>query len=175
MVYQDIKQIGKEEMKRSSIWEGTCSARTTYKRVNLNIANFIECPRVHGVHLLADKVVDSTKDTNSTGRQSNQLPGEVASRVLLVSTEAQTGTDESCDGRIGKEDRVAGVSAEPTGLRLARLGLLLLVLALALLLLFGFALYPFSLGAGLHILLEEVGFHSLNMGPVDVDQGGRAL
>jgi hypothetical protein len=31
------------------------------------------------------------------------------------------------------------------------------------------------LGAGLHFLLEEVRFHGLHVGPVDVDQGGRAL
>jgi len=178
MVYQETKQLGKE-MKRPSIWEGTCSARTTCKRISLKSqTNITECPRVslQGLyHLLADKVVHSTKDTNSTGRKSNQLPGEVAPRVLLVSAEAQTGTDESRDSSISKENRVGGVSAETAGLCLAGLGLLLFVLALALLLLLGFALYPLGLSAGLHILLEEVGFHSLNVGSINVDQGGRAL
>jgi hypothetical protein len=31
MVYQNKKKLGKEGIKRPSIWEGTCFARTTYK------------------------------------------------------------------------------------------------------------------------------------------------
>lgn len=125
------------------------------------------------LYLLADEVVHGTKDSNSTGRETNQLPGEVAARVLLVGTEAEACTDQGCDSGIGNEDRVAGVSTEATALHLVGLGLLLfLVLAL---LLIGFPLYPLRLGGGLNILLKEVGLHSLHMGAINVDQRSCAL
>lgn len=126
-------------------------------------------------YLLANIVVHGTEDTNSTGGESNELPGEVATRMLLVSAEAQTGANQGCDGGVGEEDRVGSVVADTTGLRLAGLGLLLRFFALALLLLLGLALYPLGLGAGLHVLLEEVGFDSLDVRAVDVDQRSCAL
>jgi hypothetical protein len=41
--------------------------------------------------------------------------------------------------------------------------------------LLGFALKAFRLGGGLDLLVEEVGVNGLDVGRVDVDQGGRAL
>jgi hypothetical protein len=37
------------------------------------------------------------------------------------------------------------------------------------------ALDSFSLGGGLYLLVEEVGFYCLDVGRVNVDKGGRAL
>lgn len=125
-------------------------------------------------YLLADKVVHSTKDSDSTGRESDQLPGEVAPRVLLVGTKAEACADDGCDSGIGDKDRVAGVSTDATALRLLA-PCLLLFLVLTLLLLLGFAVYPLRLGGGLDIVLQEVGFHSLNMRAINVDQRGCAL
>ena len=134
-------------------------------RVSIDVAY----PRGSHYDLLAHEVVHSTEDTNSTGGKTNQLPREVAASVLLVSTEAQTGANDGCDSGVGKEDRVGGVAADTAGLGLAGIGLLLGLLSLALLLLLGLALQPLGLSAGLHILLEEVGFDSLDVGSVNVD------
>lgn len=125
-------------------------------------------------YLLADKVVHSAKDSDSTGRESDQLPGEVSPRVLLVGTKAETCADDGCDSGVGNEDRVAGVCTDATApCPLAPCFLLFLVLTLLLLL--GFAVYPLRLGGGLNIVLEEVGFHSLNMRAINVDQRSCAL
>lgn len=128
------------------------------------------------MHLLADEVVHRTKDANCTSRQSNELPGQPALRVLPISTEAETGSNESGDSSVGKKDGVAGVSTDAAGLSLAGLGLLLSILACALLLLlFGFALYPLSLSGSLDILLEELRLHRLHVRSVDIDQRSCAL
>lgn len=128
------------------------------------------------MHLLADKVVHGTKDANSTSRQSNELPGQLALCVLPISTEAETGTNKSRDSSVGKKDGVAGVSTDAAGLGLTGLGLLLGILVCALLLLlFGFALYTLSLSGSLDILLKELRLHRLHVGSVDVDQRGCAL
>lgn len=176
MVYQDIKQLVNIKRKRDE-------TPHIYLGGNLFCRNHLgdglaslpySSVQKYMQYLLADKVVHRTKDSNSTGGESDQLPGEVAPRVLLVGTEAEACADHGCDSGIGKEDRIAGISTDTTALHLVRLCLLLLFLVLGLVLL-GFALYPLRLGGGLDILLEEVGLHSLHMGTINVDQRGRAL
>lgn len=96
--------------------------------------------------------------------------------MLAISTKAQARTDQSSHHGVGDENGVIRVSRQATALRLAGLGLLGRLLARTLsLFLLGFALEAFRLGGGLDLLVEEVGVNGLDVGRVDVDQGGCAL
>lgn len=96
--------------------------------------------------------------------------------MLAISTKAQARTNQSSHHGVGDKDRVICVGRQTTALGLAGLGLLrgLLLHTLGLFLL-GLALEAFSLGGSLDLLVEEIRVHGLDVGRVDVDQGGRAL
>lgn len=133
----------------------------------------------HGLkkgHLLAHKVIHHAKGTNSTRPQSNHLPRQLALDMLAISTKAQARTDKSSHHSVGNKDRVIRVGSQTTALSLAGLGLLrrLLLHTLGLFLL-GLTLETLSLSGGLDFLVEEIRVNGLDVGRVDVDQGGRAL
>jgi hypothetical protein len=96
--------------------------------------------------------------------------------MLAISTEAQARADKSSHDGIRDEDRVIRVSHQATALGLAGLGLLrrLLLRTLGHCVL-GLALKTLRLGGRLDLLVEEVRVDGLDVGRVDVDQGGRAL
>ena len=127
-------------------------------------------------HSLADKVVNDTERAHGTGPQSDGLPGELALRVLVVGTEAQTSTDQGVQHSISDIDGVVRVGTETIALGLASLDLLVGRLLGALLLLLGsLPLEALRLSGGLHLLVKEVGIDRSNVRGVDVDQRGRAL
>ena len=97
--------------------------------------------------------------------------------MLAISTKAQTRTNESRQQGVGDENRVIRVGGQAAALGLAGLGLLrrLLGCPLGLFLLGGFALESLSLGRVLDLLVEEVRVDGLDVGCVDVDQGGGAF
>lgn len=83
--YIKIKQLSKAEIKRHLF--GRELVLQEPSACGLALTLHIVQGMVH-FYSLAHKVVHGTKDTNSTGGQSNEFPGEVASRVLLVRTDA---------------------------------------------------------------------------------------
>lgn len=97
--------------------------------------------------------------------------------MLAISTKAQTRTNEGRQHGVGDEDRVVRVGVQAAALGLAGFDLLrrLLACPLGLFLLGGFALESLSLGGGLDLLVEEVRVDGLDVGCVDVDQGGGAF
>lgn len=96
--------------------------------------------------------------------------------MLPVCSIPQTSASQGQKHSISEVDRVVRVAADRTSLRLG----FSLSLALRLPFFVGFpllffSLYPLSLGGGLHVLLQEIGIHGLDMWRIDVDQGSGAL
>lgn len=125
---------------------------------------------------LANKVIHSSKCTNSTRCKTNKFPRELSIKMLPIRTKAQTSTNKSQKNRITDVDRVTRVGSKTTALRLARLGLLRLLFTdtLALFLL-GFTLKTFGLGGGFHILFQKFRIHSLHVRGIDVNERSGAF
>lgn len=96
--------------------------------------------------------------------------------MLAISTKAQTRTNKSRQQGVGDENGVIRVVTQAAALGLAGLDLLRRLPACPLgLSLSGFALESLSLGGGLDLLVEEVRVDGLDVGCVDVNQGGGAF
>lgn len=97
--------------------------------------------------------------------------------MLAISTKAQTRTNKSRQQGVGDENGVIRVVTQAAALGLAGLDLLrrLPACPLGLSFLSGFALESLSLGGGLDLLVEEVRVDGLDVGCVDVNQGGGAF
>lgn len=96
--------------------------------------------------------------------------------MLAIRAESKTRTNQSHHNGITNINRVTSIGRDTTALSLAGLGLLVGIFTGALLLLgLSLALQALGLGGSLHVLLEEVWIDGLDVGGVNVDEGGGAF